>query len=335
MAHELDFFTNGKARIAYRGDVPWHGLGQKVLEEVTRKEFLELAGCDFTVSKRKLFAAGPDGTPLTRHVSGHSALVRDDNGFVLDVVSDRYKVIQSEQFFQAADEFLEDKSVSIETAGVLKKGQHVWLLCKLGESFTVAGGRDQSDAYLLLSNTFKAGVASTILLTPVRVVCNNTVTLALADEKGRRASFAHWDHFDAEKAKEIVGIGKAGFKAFAEKAEFLTAKRAKNEDFVSYIKRVYALREPAPFIPKDAADGIRQSNQNTIDRLKDICLRQPGADIPGVTGTWWNAYNSITFDTDHIIGRGTDGRLASAWYGQGAVRKQRALTLAVDYAQAE
>jgi phage/plasmid-like protein (TIGR03299 family) len=205
-------------------------------------------------------------------------------------------------------------------------GRHVWLLCKLDESFAVAGGRDQTDAYLLLSNHYLAGFASSIMLTPIRVVCNNTITMAL-DGSGRRWTHSHLAEFDAEAAKAQLGIGKQGFRKYAEQAEFLTAKRMTGENFVTYIKRVYDLKDPQ----KDDAEA-RAANQRVIDRLKETLSTHPGADL--AAGSWWQGFNAVTHDNDHVIGRSPSVRLASGWYGVGALRKQKALTLAVEYATA-
>jgi len=330
MSHELAKGKDGKAAMAYVGEVPWHGLGHKATGKETREEFCRLAGTDFKVAMKPMYVT--DDLGVQHVVKGHASIYREDTGTVLDVVSNRYKPIQNEIFFRTVDEFLNDKSVKLETAGVLRGGRHVWLLCRLNESFEVAGGRDRSDAYLLCSNAFMAGFASSVLLTPIRVVCNNTITAALIDEKGKRASYYHWDDFDTEHAKAIVGIGKAGFAAYAEQAKFLSGKRYKDKDYVAYIKRVYDLREPTLNMEPERRREQIEHNKVVVDRMNNLLINQPGVEL--APGTWWHAFNAVTFDTDHGKGSGRDARLASAWYGVGALRKQRALTLAIDYAQA-
>ncbi len=325
MSHELDTFADGRARMTYVGEKPWHKLGQKAVGNESLDEFMKLAGCDFTVRMDPIFAGADSANSV--QVPGFRALTREDTAEVLDVVSDRYKPISNQVFFSTAREFLKDQSVSLDTSGVLRQGRHVWLLCKLNESFTVAGGKDQTDAYLLLSNHYLAGFASSIMLTPVRVVCNNTITMALNGE-GRRWTHSHLAEFDAEAAKTQLGIGKMGFRKYGEQAEFLTAKRMKAEDFVTYIKRVYALNEPK------SSDDVetRERNQRVIDRLKEILPSQAGAQY--AAGSWWQGYNAVTHDNDHIIGRSESVRLASAWYGVGAQRKHKALQVALEYANA-
>ena len=325
MSHELDTFADGRARMVYVGEKPWHRLGHKATGTESLDEFMKLAGCDFTVRMDPIYA-GEGGLNL---IHGFKALTRDDTNETLDVVSDRYKPISNQVFFSTAREFLKDQSVSLDTSGVLRQGRHVWLLCKLNESFAVAGGRDQTDAYLLLSNHYLAGFASSIMLTPVRVVCNNTITMAL-DGSGRRWTHSHLAEFDAEAATAQLGIGKQGFRKYAEQAEFLTAKRMQGEAFVEYIKRVYTLQEPKP----EAADAsaTREANQRVIDRLKGTLQTHPGADY--AAGSWWQGFNAVTHDNDHVIGRSESVRLASAWYGVGAQRKHKALELATEYATA-
>ncbi len=323
MAHELDTFEDGRARMTYVGEKPWHRLGQQATGNESLEEFMKLAGCDFTVRLDPIYS-GPDGAHM---IPGFKALTRDDSNEVMDVVSDRYKPIGNEAFFSTAREFLKDQSVTLDTSGVLRRGRHVWLLCKLNESFSVAGGRDRTDAYLLLSNHFLAGFASSIMLTPVRVVCNNTITMAL-NGSGRRWTHSHLAEFDAEAAKTQLGIGKEGFRKYADQAEFLTAKRMNGEAFVEYIKRVYALAEPKSVEDRET----REANQRVIDRLKGTLSTHPGADY--AAGSWWQGFNAVTHDNDHVIGRSPSTRLASAWYGVGAQRKHKALSLALEYATA-
>lgn len=324
MAHELDTFEDGRARMVYVGEKPWHRLGAQASPTTSFEEFKKMGGIDFTVRMEPIYA-GDDH----RLIPGFKSLTRDDTNYTLDIVSDKYKPIDNQLFFAAAQEFLRDASVSLETCGVLRQGRHAWLLCKLNESFAVAGGKDQTDAYLLLTNHFMSGAASSVMLTPTRVVCWNTICMAL-DGAGRRWTHNHLEAFDAEASKTALGIGKKGFKAYAEKAEFLTAKRMSGEAFVTYIKRVYDLKEPK----EEAADksATREANQRVIDRLKETLSGQPGADL--AAGSWWQGFNAVTHDNDHTVGRSPNVRLASAWYGVGAQRKTKALALAVEYATA-
>src|SRR5262245_49976769 len=109
MSHNLDTFADGRARMVYVGnEKPWHRLGQQATGNESLDEFMKLAGCDFTVRLDPVFA-GPFGENL---ISGFKALVREDTGEALDVVSDRYKPIGNELLFSTAKEFLKDKSVN-------------------------------------------------------------------------------------------------------------------------------------------------------------------------------------------------------------------------------
>ncbi|RPJ28617.1 MAG: DUF932 domain-containing protein [Planctomycetaceae bacterium] len=322
MSHELDTFKDGRARMVYVGEKPWHRLGDKADPNVSFEEFMARAGTLFTITLEPIFG------PNERLIPGFKSLTRDDTQETLDIVSDKYKPVGNDLFFGAAKEFLNDKSVGLETAGVLRRGRHVWLLCRVQESFAVAGGKDRTDLYLLLTNHFMAGSASSIMLTPTRVVCWNTICMAL-DGAGRRWTHNHLEAFDAEKAKAALGIGKQGFKKYAEQAEFLCARRMIDEDFVEYVKRVYDLKEPK----EEATDKAEQraAAQRVIDRLKAILPAQPGADM--AAGSWWQGFNAVTHDNDHVIGRSPSTRLASAWYGVGAQRKTKALALALEMAK--
>ena len=249
MAHNIEL-VNGKAQMAYAGDVPWHGLGTKVPNDLTPAQMLDAAGLNWTVDKIPAYAK-IDGKNVA---IGQSALVRSFDNKILDVVSDDWNPVQNEEAFDFFNDFVAAGDMEMHTAGSLQDGKIVWGLAKVKESFELFKG-DQIDSYLLFSNFHKYGHSTDVRFTPIRVVCNNTLTLSL---------------------------------------------------------------------------------NSKVEQMAKICLdvldKQPGSEY--APGTWWQAFNAVTFVTDHLAGRSADNRLQSAWYGYHKGVKTKALETAVEMAEA-
>lgn len=316
MAHELEMLGNGQASMAYAGDVPWHGLGVKVLPDLTPEQMLKAANLDWEVDKVQAFAdIGGENVPINR-----SALVRKSDNSILDVVSDNWNPVQNFEAFDFFHEFVMAGDMEMHTAGSLKDGQIVWGLAKVKESFELFKG-DQIDSYLLFSNYHKYGFSTDVRFTPIRVVCNNTLTLSLSSKVERMVKFSHRKVFDPSKVKDALGIATDKLQKYKEMAEFLGSRRAKDEDVVEYFKRVF---------PKAGVSDKELSKNAKLS--SDILHTQPGAEY--AEGTWWQPFNAVTYVTDHLIGRNANNRLTSSWYGANKNLKVKALELAVEMAEA-
>lgn len=158
----------------YVRQTPWHGLGVKVMEAPTSKDALWLAGLDWNVVQEEIY------TENANPVTGFKANVRDTDKKVLGVVTDRYKVVQNSEAFAFTDSLL-GEGVRYETAGSLQGGRKVWLLAHLPQEYIIAGER--ISPYLVFSNTHDGSGAVKVAVTPIRVVCNNTLNLALNTAK--------------------------------------------------------------------------------------------------------------------------------------------------------
>lgn len=158
----------------YTREKPWHGLGVQVDDAPTSEDALWLAGLGWKVLQKEIYTEGRIQIP------GYKANVRDTDGRVLGVVTDRYKVIQNEEAFAFTDALL-GKGVRYETAGSLQDGKKVWLLARLPKEYRIAGER--ICPYLVFSNTHDGSGAVRVAITPIRVVCNNTLNLALQTAK--------------------------------------------------------------------------------------------------------------------------------------------------------
>jgi phage/plasmid-like protein (TIGR03299 family) len=213
--------------------------------------------------------------------------------------------------------------MEMHTAGSLRGGQIVWGLAKIKESFELFKG-DQIDSYLLFSNFHKYGFSTDVRFTPIRVVCNNTLTLSLESNVERMAKISHRKQFDPDVVKDMLGIATDKLQKYKDMAQFLGNKKAKHESIVEYFERIF------PLTNKKEDDTNKLSRNAKI--ALDILETQPGHEY--AEGSWWQPFNAVTFMTDHVIGRSTDSRLASSWYGPNKTLKTKALELALEMAEA-
>lgn len=315
MSHELEF-VDGKAQMAYVGDVPWHGLGTRVPADLTPQQMLEVAGLDWTVKKVPGFAYDEDADIM--HQLKKEALIRSSDNTMLDVVSEDWNPVQNQEAFEFFNDFIAAGDMEMHTAGSLKNGQIVWALAKVKESFELFGG-DKIDSHLLFSNFHRYGFSTDVRFTPIRVVCNNTLTLSLSSNVERMVKVSHRKKFDPDSVKLVLGVAAEKLAKYKEMAAFLGSKKAKQEDIVQYFCRVFPVSGSVKDISKNA------------EKVMEIVHTQPGTQY--APGTWWQQYNAVTYFTDHIAGRTADSRLASAWYGINKNTKIKALELAVEFAE--
>lgn len=320
MAHALEMI-NGEAQMAYAGDVPWHGLGVKVSNDLTPDQMLKAAGLNWTADPVELFAEVGD----KRLATGHRALVRSSDQRVLDVITDDWNPCQNHEAFEFFNDFVGAGEMEMHTAGSLKDGKIVWALAKVKESFELFNGRDQVDAYLHFTNPHSYGQSIDVRFTPIRVVCNNTLTLSLNMKSKNMVKMSHRREFDPEMAKEALGVAKHKLDQYKEMAQFLSQKRYNDESVVDYFKRVF----PVLTTKTTSEKVLSKSAERAIDIIK--CDSQPGAEFG--KGTWWEIFNAVTYMTDHKIGRSADTRLTSAWYGANKNLKTKALETAVKMAE--
>jgi phage/plasmid-like protein (TIGR03299 family) len=212
-------------------------------------------------------------------------------------------------------------NMKMHTAGSLREGKNVWALAKVNESFEILGG-DKVDSYLLFSNPHEYGRSIDIRFTPIRVVCNNTLTLALGSSSDLVVRLNHRRSFDGELVKRTLGIANNKMSTYKEAAEFLSSKRYSEETLHNY------LRELFPSLSKENKDVMSRPAETVLS----VVDTQPGADF--APGSWWNAFNAVTYTTDHVLGHTNESRMQSSWYGQNRQRKITALNKAISYAEA-
>ena len=315
MAHMIE-------TIAYAGEVPWHGLGTKVPADLSPAQMLDKAGLNWTVEKTPAFAniGGKDVSV------GWSALTRSSDNSILSVVSNDWNPVQNAEAFEFFDEYCRVGDMEMHTAGSLRDGQIVWGLAKVKDSFDLFKG-DQVDSYLLFTNPHKFGQCIDVRFTPIRVVCNNTLTLSLSQKSDRVVKKNHRTEFNAAEVKQTLGIATEKLAKYKEMAAFLGSKRYTEETAKQYFNTVF------PVIAYNKEKGPqRKELSKSATRALEVLDTQPGARF--AEGSWWQAFNAVTYLTDHEIGRSQDTRLQSAWFGANKNLKIKALETAVEFAEA-
>jgi phage/plasmid-like protein (TIGR03299 family) len=321
MAHELEII-DGVAQMVYVGDVPWHGLGTKIPADLSPQQVLEKAGLDWTVQKHPAFA-NVGGKQVS---VGWSALTRSSDDKILSVVTNEWMPLQNHEAFNFFDEYCRAGDMEMHTAGSLKGGQIVWALAKVKESFELFKG-DRVDSYMLLTNPHKFGQSIDVRFTPIRVVCNNTLTLSLNTDSDRQVKKSHRTEFNAAQVKEQLGIATDKLVKYKEMAAFLGSKRFTEDSLKEYFGKVF------PILVYNKEKGPQRKNlSKSATRALEIIDTQPGAEY--ARGSWWSAFNAVTYLTDHEIGKSVDTRLTSAWFGPNKNLKVKALETAVEFAEA-
>ncbi len=323
--------------MAYSGETPWHGLGVEVSNNPMPDEMLKAAGLDWEVQKVQQFyyLNKPSDRDPTKKVpklikSDDWALIRTSDGKKLSTASANWEPLQNVEAFEFFRDFVEQGKMEMHTAGSLKGGRMVWALAKLpDEGFELKGG-DKITGHLLFSNPHEFGKAITVMFTPIRVVCNNTLTMALEGKRSAvKVAVNHRRVFDAQAVKETLGLADKRMDEFRQYAEFLQSKRYTQDSLTEFLAQVF------PKTPSEAKNK-EENDDNVLSRNANLALKtidlQPGAEI--APGTFWNAFNVVTFLTDHVIGRSDDSRLHSAWFGPNHDKKINALKLASQFASA-
>lgn len=321
MAHELEMTANGAA-MAYNeaNGKPWHGLGVPVSNDMTPEQMMIAAQLNWTVSKYDTFIEGDFGKGFERVETKSQALVRDTDGKVFDLVGKDWNPVQNHEAFDFFTDFVEKGNMEMDTAGALKDGRLVWALASIKDGFTVFGG-DEIKGYLLFSNPHLYGKSIDVRFCAERVVCNNTLTMALAEKNKASVKINHRSKFDADRVKSILGLSHDKLENFKAAAEFLGSKKFKKTDLTKYYGELFGLSE------MEGKDLSR-----TAEMVMGLIEEQPGAEF--AAGTFWQAFNATTYATDHLLGRGADTRLESAWFGKNAGVKDKALRLALEMAKA-
>lgn len=309
--------------MAWAGEVPWHGLGVKVSNDLTPEQMLKKAGLDWAVDLVPCYGeVGSKAEGRTRLKLPVKALVRSTDKKILSMVSKGWNPVQNHEAFEFFNDFVAAGDMEMHTAGSLRGGKIVWVLAKVKAGFTVGKG-DEIHQYLLFTNPHNYGHRVDVRDTMTRVVCNNTLVQAFKGGSTRIVNFDHRIKFDPDRVKEALGIAKEHLNKYKEAAKFLSAKAFTPESMQAYFNEIF---------PRTSdAKGTKEPSQMFKLALQAM-EKQPGAEMG--EGTWWQPFNATTYLMDHVMGKTQDGRLHSSWYGYASRQKNVALKKAIEYAEA-
>ena len=342
MPHDLSIIhedMGDRAEMMYTGETPWHGLGTKLDNPATAVEAIQAAHLDWTVAGSPVYMMDTEPTNqpsgLISHrqieIPGYQAIHRTDTGKVFGIMTDRYEVVQNEDAWTFMDTVLGPGEAHYHTAGALREGRVVWILAKLDGTVEIVKG-DPVEKYLLLVTSHDGSLSLQIHTTPIRAVCGNTVTAALAH--GRQyVAIKHTSsvHRRIEQAQKALAQGEAYFHDMVMEARQLSRHQMNEKDMAAFTK---ALLEIHP-------QTIRKINSQTESaerQINELFITGKGQDNPMVWGTAWAAYNAVTEYIDYRStvqrvggGQGSlvaqDRRLHRSWFGKGQDMRNRAWSL--------
>ena len=308
--------------MAYINDTPWHGLGNRLSAKQSIEVWAQQSGIAFEIKETPVRfmteSAGNLGAIMT--FPEQKVLFRSDNNEPLSVVSQRYQVVQPREILEFYRDLTEISGFELETAGVLKGGRKIWALAKTNQSTTLKGN-DTINGYLLLATACDGTLATTAQFTSIRVVCNNTLAVALSNGSGA-VKVPHSTSFDPQAVKKQLGISVSAWDSFMYRMKTLSERRVKSHEAMNYFLRVFT-------DPATTATGL--SNERAMKKVLALYEGDgKGAELASSKATAFGLLNAVTEYVDHERrARSTDHRLESAWFGQGATLKQKALEQAL------
>lgn len=340
MAHQVE-------QMAYVGDTPWHGLGNQLTQNQPIEVWAKQAGMDWRIESSDVsyMAQNERGQSIIMPYEEQRVLYRSDTHAPLSVVSQRYQEVQPMEILEFYRDLTEQSGFELETAGVLKGGKKFWALARTGQSAALKG-KDVSNGYILLATACDGTLATTAQFTNIRVVCNNTLAIALRGQSSSAGvvKVPHSTKFDADKVKQQLGISVRAWDEHMYEMKQLTQRKVTQGEAAAYFDAVFNntsmsaadqeeniiqfyrnIATPTPVKEKPEPNG------RAMSKVMDMFNGQGrGAELSSAKGTAYGLLCSLTEFVDHERrAMSTDHRLDSAWFGAGAALKQRGLEQAL------
>jgi len=320
MAHQLD--TISRATVSYASTQrEWHGLGQLMPVGQTVEQWQKAANMDYQIKRGRVRYATSHLQANTLASDLHAVddkvvLFRNDTGAALSVVSDSYKVVQPAEVLELFREWAAAGGVTIESAGVLFGGKRYFATAKLSETMCIDGTQDKLVLYALFSTSADGSLASEVRLVTVRVVCNNTLRLAL--NTGAAYRVTHRSVFSIETAKSVIEAANEEFGSFMTMARDLAKIKVTADDAEDFTVKL--LTKTSEAVARESA---------AFERIISLFNGGgKGSNFETAHDTAWGWLNAVTEYADHHVrARSDENRKASALWGPGDALKQKALAL--------
>jgi phage/plasmid-like protein (TIGR03299 family) len=339
MAHQIE-------QIAYVGETPWHGLGNQLSPNQPLEVWAQQAGMDWRIESSNVsyMAQNERGQSIIMPFEEQRVLYRSDTHAPLSVVSQRYQEVQPKEILEFYRDLTEQSGFELETAGVLKGGKKFWALARTGQSSALKS-KDVSNGYILLATACDGTLATTAQFTSIRVVCNNTLAIALRGQSSSAGvvKVPHSTKFDAEKVKQQLGISVRAWDEHMYEMKQLTQRKVSQQEAKAYFDAVFNNSTMSIFDPEEniiqfyrnVAQQVQEKKPEPNGRAMNKALEMfngqgRGAELSSAKDTAYGLLCSITEFVDHERrAMSTDHRLDSAWFGAGAGVKQRGLEQAL------
>ncbi|MDV8151888.1 DUF932 domain-containing protein [Acinetobacter pittii] len=341
MAHQVE-------TMAFVGQTPWHGLGNQLPPNQPIEIWAQQAGMDWRIESSNVsyMAKNERGQSIIMPYEEQRVLYRSDTHEPLSVVSQRYQEVQPKEILEFYRDLTEQSGFELETAGVLKGGRKFWALARTGQSAALKG-KDVSNGYILLATACDGTLATTAQFTSVRVVCNNTLSIAIRGQSSGEGvvKVPHSTKFDAEKIKQQLGISVRAWDEHMYEMKQLSQRKVTQQEAAAYFDAVFnnttmnAIDQEESIIQYylKAASLDKKSNSKSepngraMSKAMEMFNGQGrGAELSSAKDTAYGLLCSITEFVDHERrAMSRDHRLNSAWFGAGANIKQRGLEQAL------
>ena len=345
MAHQVE-------TMAFVGQTPWHGLGNQLTRNQPLEVWAQQAGMDWRIESSNVsyMTKNERGQNIIMPYEDQRVLYRSDTHAPLSVVSQRYQEVQPKEILEFYRDLTEQSGFELETAGVLKGGRKFWALARTGQSAALKS-KDVSNGYILLATACDGTLATTAQFTSIRVVCNNTLAIALRGQNSSAGvvKVPHSTKFDAEKIKQQLGISVRAWDEHMYEMKQLSQRKVTQQEAAAYFDAVFnntnlSIAEQDDSIiqfyrnvatPKQInssrADNKTEPNGRAMSKVMTMFNGHGrGAELASAKDTAYGLLCSITEFADHERRAiSTDHRMDSAWFGAGANLKQRGLEQAL------
>lgn len=314
MAHQLE-------NMAFVGAAPWHGLGNKLSAHQPLEVWQHEAGMNWQIEASPVRFLSDSAAHLSsiHTYPEQKVLYRSDTKAPLSVVSQRYKVVQPFDVLEFYRDLTEYAGYELETAGVLKGGRKFWALARTGQASALKGN-DLVSGYLLLATSCDGSLATVATPTTVRVVCNNTLAIAV-NGSAESIRVPHNTEFNPQAVKRQLGVSVSQWDDFMYRMKVLSERKINTGEALGYFLQVICDTE------KDVANRRELTQHRALQKVQELYSgKGRGSRMESAHNTAWGLLNAVTEYVDHDKrARSVDHRLDSAWFGQGASLKQKAL----------
>jgi phage/plasmid-like protein (TIGR03299 family) len=313
MAHEI--FNNektGLAEIAYTGEKPWHGLGQELEQNATIEDWIVAAGMSWEVLGSPVQYNTPDGN---KTFTGNQVLYRSDTNLPLSVVSEDFKVVQPAEVLEFFRDLVQLYDMKLSVAGCLFNGKRFWATAETGRVDNILPG-DEVRGQLLLMTGVDGTLATSAKFVSTRVVCNNTLRLAIGEQGGRQARRTHRQTFDAKEIKIDLGLLDGAWDRYIQHMKKLTNVKMNDDAAARFFQNLVATDRDA--------DTVSRATTKAVDELMYRLRNGLGAESG--RGTAWNVLNAVTEKYTHGTAyRNSDRQFVNSVYGPDATMKDKAV----------